>query len=257
VAAPPPVYSKGEINRAGQGLRSIDRGLHGGDEVALTLLRKGRLDADLLLIDTWRSQHARPLVRVNAGLRHYIRKAGADGAQVSQRLKRLSTIVDKLSRQSNMELSRMEDIGGVRVILPQQSYVDAVVESIERARGWSVRRVRRYVEGGVPGPKDDGYRAVHVVVIKDGYHVEIQFRTPVQDSWAQSVEQDTRRLGSALKFGGGPTELREYYKLVSEYFALREQNLEAPQDLMEQLAKSYAATSQYFAEGSSERRRLS
>jgi len=142
----------------------------------------------------------------------------------------------------------MEDIGGVRVILPQQFQVDAVVDSIERARAWSVRRVRRYIEGGVPGPKEDGYRAVHMVVTKDGHYVEIQFRTPYQDSWAQSVEQDTRRLGAGLKFGGGPGDLREYYKLVSEYFMLREQNFEAPKELMEDLAKSYAATRRYFAD---------
>lgn len=66
--------------------------------------------------------------------------------------------------------------------------------------------------------------------------------------WAQSVEQDTRRLDAGLKFGGGPTDLREYYKLVSEYFVLREQNFEAPQELMEELAKSYAATRRYFAD---------
>jgi ppGpp synthetase/RelA/SpoT-type nucleotidyltranferase len=51
-------------------------------------------------------------------------------------------------------------------------------------------------------------------VAKDGCYVEIQLRTPYQDSWAQSVEQDTRRLRADLKFGAGPDELREYYLLV-------------------------------------------
>lgn len=244
---------KGEINRAGQRLRLVERGLREGDAASLVALREGEGSAELLLVDTWRGQHARPLVRVNAGLRHYIRRAGADGAQVSQRLKRLSTIIDKLGREPSMDLSRMEDIGGVRVILQQQSQVDAVVGSIDQARAWSVRRVRRYIEGCHPGPKPDGYRAVHVVVNKDGHFIEIQFRTPWQDSWAQSVEQDTRRLGAGLKFGSGPGDLRDYYKLVSEYFTLREQNVEAPQELMEELAKSYAATRRYFAEPPSER----
>lgn len=241
-------YSKGQLNRAGDRLRALDRGLRAGEPEALELLRTGGVNADIVLIDRWRSQHARPLVRVNAGLRHYITKAGAPGAQVSQRLKRFSTIIDKLGRQPSMALSRMEDIGGVRVILPAQRHVDDVVGYIEMARGWSVRRVRRYVEGQNPGPKSDGYRAVHVVVVKDGCYVEIQFRTPWQDAWAQSVEQDTRRLGAGLKFGAGPDDLKEYYRLVSEYFTLREHSADVPQELMQELAKSYAATRSYFGE---------
>ena len=41
-------------------------------------------------------------------------------------------------------------------------------------------------------------RLLPLVVEKDGRYVEIQLRTPWQDSWAQSVEQDTRRLRKGL-----------------------------------------------------------
>ena len=37
---------------------------------------------------------------------------------VSSRLKRLPTILDKLARHPNMKITRMQDIGGARVILP-------------------------------------------------------------------------------------------------------------------------------------------
>ena len=229
-------------------LRDIGKGIRAGDPAVFEAVDRGAVDGPLIVVNEWRRAHANPLVKVNAGLRYYVRKAGIDDATVSQRLKRLGTIVDKLARQPGMELSRMEDIGGVRVILPRQKSVDEVVQSIQNARNWTVRRVRQYVLGRDPGPKADGYRAVHLVVVKDGHFVEIQFRTPYQDVWAQSVEQDTRRLRAGLKFGDGPTELREYYALVSEVFALREIGLEPPRDLMEALAKLYSETRQYFIE---------
>lgn len=123
-----------------------------------------------------------------------------------------------------------------------------LVERLEKAADarWKIRRRRDYIVGGDPGPKDDGYRAVHVVIARDDCHVEIQLRTPWQDAWAQSVEQDTRRLRADLKFGAGPNDLREYYRLVSEYFAMREQQVEPEQEFMEDLAKLYSATRRYF-----------
>jgi putative GTP pyrophosphokinase len=150
---------------------------------------------------------------VNANLRYYVRKAGAE-PEVTQRLKRFSTIIHKLKREPTMNLTTMEDIGGVRAILPSQRQVFAVCNMLDKADRWTIRRRRFYIRGGDPGPKSDGYRAVHLVVAKDGCYVEIQLRTPYQDSWAQSVEQDTRRLRADLKFGAGPDELREYYLLV-------------------------------------------
>lgn len=76
--------------------------------------------------------------------------------------------------------------------------------------------------------------------------VEIQLRTPWQDSWAQSVEQDTRRLKAGLKFGSGPADLRKYYRMVSEYFAMREENRVPDETFMEALAEQHAATRRYF-----------
>jgi hypothetical protein len=60
-------------------------------------------------VDWWRARHARPLARVNANLRYYVRKTGAQ-PEVTQRLKRFTTIVDKLRREPTMALSTMEDI---------------------------------------------------------------------------------------------------------------------------------------------------
>jgi ppGpp synthetase/RelA/SpoT-type nucleotidyltranferase len=203
------------------------------------------LPAAIAVVDWWRGEHARPLAKVNAGLRYYVKKVGVAEPEVTQRLKRFSTIVDKLQREPTMKLSKMEDIGGVRVILPKQEQISDVRADLERQSRWNIRRVRDYVDGS-PGPKDDGYRAVHVIVEKDGCYVEVQLRTPWQDAWAQSVEQDTRRLRAGLEFGSGPGDLREYYRMTSELFAMRERHEQPSQEFMEELAKSYAATRRYF-----------
>ncbi len=227
-------YSRRQIALAGETLRHAERATD--DEL---------LEA-IVTIDGWRASHALPLGRVNAGLRYYVRKVGVESPEVTQRLKRFATIADKLQRQPRMVLSRMEDIGGVRAILPEQEQIDALVRDIRRQPRWTVRRVREYVEGREPGPKADGYRAVHLVVERDGRFIEVQLRTPRQDAWAQSVEQDTRRLGAGLKFGAGPADLRDYYVMISEFFSMRERDVEPEQEFMLELAKKFAAARVYF-----------
>lgn len=228
--------SKAHVNRCGQALRAFDPDVY--DRAAIY--------AAIEAVDWWRARHAKPLARVNAGLRYYVKRAGSREQSVAQRLKRFETIVDKLDRFPSMHLTRMEDIGGVRAILDSQRQVDAVAQALIRQPKWKIRRLRQYVDGRDPGPKDDGYRAVHVIVERDGCFVEVQLRTPWQDAWAQSVEKDTRRLRSRLKFGDGPIDLRQYYSMIAELFAIRER-LETPsEEFMNDLAKMFALTRQYF-----------
>jgi putative GTP pyrophosphokinase len=237
-----PTYSKKQLRKGGRMLREFKRG---STEHSIEELTEA-----VEIVEWWRAQHARALARTNAGLRYYIRKAGGE-VNVTQRLKRFSTIVDKLDRLPNMQLSTMEDIAGVRAVLPTQAAVDEVVRELRRQPRWNIRRVREYVADRYPGPKADGYRAVHVVVERDGCFVEIQLRTPWQDVWAQSVEQDTRRLRAGLKFGAGPADLREYFRVIGEYLEAREHHVELPQELLDELSKLFAATRRYYPEESS------
>jgi ppGpp synthetase/RelA/SpoT-type nucleotidyltranferase len=73
--------------------------------------------------------------------------------EISQRLKRFSTIVDKLRREPTMQLTTMEDIGGVRAILRNQALVDEVAPELRTQPRWKVRRVREYVTGRDLGPR--------------------------------------------------------------------------------------------------------
>lgn len=97
--ADPTAYSKGQINRAGNDVR-------GGSPPASTSLE---------VINNWRASHAYILNTFQATLRNRTRKTDI---AVAQRLKRMRTIVSKLDRQQKMELARMDDIVGCRLIFP-------------------------------------------------------------------------------------------------------------------------------------------
>jgi ppGpp synthetase/RelA/SpoT-type nucleotidyltranferase len=140
---------------------------------------------------------------------------------VAQRLKRLATILDKLGRFPDMKLSRMQDIGGCRAILPGgRSEVLGVLRRIRRNR--DVQRIYDYVVQS----KATGYRAAHVVVLRDGRLIEIQLRTPNQHEWAVEVERVGSRLGVALKDGIGPPELVRFFERASYGLALEEEGQE-------------------------------
>jgi hypothetical protein len=242
-------YSKKQVNRAGKLLAALFQALRSGEDNPIADSDINEISRAIDVIDWWRSLHAGPLARVNAGLRYYL--AEIHDEPPTQRLKKFSTIINKLEREPRMQLTTMQDIGGVRAILPDQRGVEAVVARLQRNWGDArpgrscIHKVRDYVRK----PKADGYRAVHVIVrSREGFFVEIQLRTPWQDSWAQSVEFDTRELDVGLKFGLGPSDLHEYYAMVSELVAMREAHVEPPEGFLEQLRELQRLRSKYYAE---------
>ena len=132
----------------------------------------------------------------------------------------------------------------MRAVLPEQAMVDAIAVLLKRR--WNVRRLREYIDGREPGPKSDGYRAVHVIVVKDERFIEIQLRTRWQDRWAQAVERDTRRLGEPLKFGGGADDLRTYYRLAADQLAATAAGQSLPNDVLHELSRLYHVTAHYY-----------
>jgi hypothetical protein len=148
---------------------------------------------------------------------------------VAQRLKKFPTIADKLLREPGMKLSRMADIGGVRAVLPDREAVDRVAARLRK--NWTITRVRDYVDR----PKDDGYRALHLINRNHGRLIEVQLRTPRQDTWANTVETFARTVAPGLKFGGGPEEVRAYFISVGEFFALRDLELAVDSSLIDRL----------------------
>jgi len=223
VARAPELPSRAAINRAGRLLADRLEAYRERGAAALDEFDANEVAAAEALVDRWRDAHRDPLGATNANLRHYVRHQPE--ARVSQRLKKHETILDKLIRLPTMELTRMEDIGGCRVLLPDQADVIDLARRLKK--NWTIVRHRDYVAE----PKPDGYRAHHLVAEKLGRRIEVQLRTPLQDLWANTVEEHGRRLAFALKSGKGPDDLLEYYREVSELLALEERG-ESPDDAL-------------------------
>lgn len=237
-------YSKSEVNRAGVRLvGQLDRFAMGAGGGAQEL---SEFERAVEVIDWWRGEHAKPLSRVAANLRYY---AGEEGKPiVAQRLKKFPTIIDKLRREPAMKLSRMGDIGGVRAVLPDQKAAYKVAGRLRR--NWTITKFRDYVAE----PKDDGYRALHLINRNHGRMIEVQLRTPNQDLWANTVETHARTIAPDLKFGGGPLVLREYFAAMGDLFARFDQNLPVTTEFFARIRELLVEADTFIEEAENESR---
>lgn len=245
MAAQAHLYTKTQVRKAGRVWARFlvahrERGLAAFDEFPADAV----VDADAV-ISWWRDLHAYPLRMVNANLRHYVWDYDSN---VTQRLKKHATIVSKLIRESTMDLTRMEDIGGCRVTLPTQQEVNEVVRRLRKNWNRSITRHRDYVSQ----PKSDGYRAHHLIVERKGCKIEVQIRTKMQDFWANTVEYDSRVVHLDLKSGVGPDDVQEYYRAMSKFLAHGELGTEPPPELRDQLVDLYARVAPFLTGKSTE-----
>lgn len=212
--------SKTQVNKAGKILKDwwVDPGQ---GEVGIEFARA--VDA---LID-YRASHQVPLTKATMGLRSRVRTAKCQNLEVSQRLKRIGTIMDKLCREPTMKLANMQDIGGCRAVL-------ASIEEIRRVQKLlkpKTHRIYDYIEK----PRESGYRGVHVIVQYDGRQTEVQLRTDLMHQWAYTVERLSGRLGQDLKGGRGPEPVLAWLRVVSEAMALEESGQAPDTEVMDRL----------------------
>jgi putative GTP pyrophosphokinase len=235
-----PLYSKSAVDRAGRIYVELFSQPSRNAATGWIVEHWQELDEADRVIDWWRRQHAYPLTMVNAGLRHYLKRH--PDIRPTQRLKKRSTIASKLARFPKMNLSRMQDVGGVRVVLPNQSACDELSKRLRA--NWRAAIVG--YDDYVRGPKPSGYRALHLIVMRNGFRIEIQLRTSWQDMWAQSAEEDTARLGIGLKFDLGPDDLREYYWLAGEMLAAQAEDRTPDAGVVQRLAELHPLMRRYF-----------
>lgn len=196
-----------QVNKAGRNLRKWQRG---------DLKDEDAYNQALFVLLAFRAEHRLPLAKATMGLRSMVATEGCR-IEVSQRLKRVPTILDKLVREPTLPLAKMQDIGGCRAVLDSIDEVRRVQRRVTRNR--SPQRVNDYIKE----PRDSGYRGVHLIVQYDGRNIEIQLRTPVMHEWAITVERLSGRLRSDLKGGKGPKEVLDLLEAISEAMALEEQ----------------------------------
>lgn len=188
-----------------------------------------RQDEAMEILSQWRALHAHPANTLQSYLRGVLKRNKFSGALVAQRLKRTPSIVEKLSRFERMSLDRMQDIGGLRVIVATIADVYRLYDLIV-----SSKRFKHQLElpphDYIRQPKDDGYRSLHQVIRYksetrselDGLRLEIQIRTQLQHAWATAVETLGMIQKSSIKTGHGDDVTRRFLRIVSALFALQE-----------------------------------
>jgi putative GTP pyrophosphokinase len=192
--------TRAQVDRAGDVLR----------DWRATRLQSDRPERDAsAVLSAYRAEFKDPLRKVVMDLRSAVRTEDAE-VVVSERLKRQPRIVGKLARFHNMELTRMQDIGGCRAILDDVATVDAVRRRIERQKSEIVK-----VNDYNVAPRSSGYRAVHIVVRREGALIEIQLRTWSQQRWASLVEDLDGVFRLNLKDEQGPAPVLHYLRVYA------------------------------------------
>jgi ppGpp synthetase/RelA/SpoT-type nucleotidyltranferase len=173
-----------------------------------------------------------PLTTTNMGLRSMVKTRNLWG-RVTQRLKRVDRIVGKLVRFPEMALSRMEDIGGCRVVVRTLEDLQQLQSRIQDAWSKDIRRVRDYITN----PKPTGYRAVHLVVNRKDVLVEIQLRTTMQHRWAMEVERLEFKTRALLKDGKGDPQILRFFQVLGDALAALDERSALDPTLREELER--------------------
>lgn len=129
-----------------------------------------------------------------------------------------------------MQLGRMHDIAGCRIIFPDIHSLTTFRQDLHRARFAHKRRSMEEEKWNyINHPKPDGYRGIHDVYEYEsrsymgqpwkGLLIEIQYRTLLQHSWATAVEVAGLLTHNNPKFGQGQPEFVEFFAVSSELLA--------------------------------------
>lgn len=207
---PKPTFSKSQVNKAGK-----------------VILDPTSDFSDFLgafeIIEHWRSCHGYPVNTFQATLRNKLKLVDSD-ALVSQRLKRMFSILNKLHRFPSMNLSRMQDFGGLRAVVGSLQKLRALEANYKKSR---FQHELVSCKDYVMYPKTSGYRSIHLVYRYNnpkapeynGLFVELQIRTKLQHAWATAVETMGTFLGQALKSSEGEEDWLSYFALCSAAFS--------------------------------------
>ena len=181
------------------------------------------------IVDKWRAAHGYPSLAIRILLEERTRRVNAEGL-VAQRLKRLASVEAKIRRFPKMLVSRMNDLGGCRAILPAAADVERLLAVYDKQRqGHELIRKYDYIAD----PKANGYRSVHLVyryrsrneknAAWNGLRIEVQVRSRLQHAWATAVETVDALTGTQLKISGsGNGEWDRFFQLMGSVLAIEE-----------------------------------
>jgi len=207
-------YSRTRINQVGKILASNDFDII-------------KIAEATTIVEHWREDHAKPMQELAKQVLTLLQREGIKISFSSQRLKRMASIKDKIQRNPQMELGRVQDIGGIRFVFEDVDNLKKAQNAVKSAtfEDFSFVKENDYVSE----PKESGYRSIHLVYkynsnIEEynGLMVELQIRTRIQHDWATAVETAELVSKSPLKSSLGDENWLNFFKLVSAVFAKKE-----------------------------------
>jgi ppGpp synthetase/RelA/SpoT-type nucleotidyltranferase len=192
------------------------------DKAGLTLTRD-IVDVDEYIdlehvFDEYRKGHLLPLTETTLELQHWLSSYGSS-YYIAQRLKRKPQIIRKLKRLS-VRLTQLQDIGGCRIIVETNKDVDKLLTYIREKLAYQTSiKLLRETDYRDRGRDDTGYRALHLILNRSGYKLELQIRSRIQHYWAESIERTSVVYGHHLKEKEGDQIVIQYFKTLSDIFA--------------------------------------
>ncbi len=194
---------------------------------------QGKIDAkDLALLQAYRTSFSKPLTDTFNKI-ITIKNNVRQSAIVAFRLKRISTIINKVIRNPEMSLNRMGDIAGIRLILENDKEVYKALELIQEQFEQS-GKIRDYIEN----PKKIGYRGIHIYV-KDkefGKRIEIQIRTSSHHNWSTLVEISDLLYKTRMKelgYNSNP-KFSEFHALMSSDKELEDEEADLIYEILDE-----------------------
>ena len=185
-------------------------------------------DNDLKILNNWRELHEPTLKYYGKLLRQQAKGLTFEGNSeftVTQRLKRIHSIILKLKRFPDMQLSTMDDLAGARIVLPQIREVFDLAEILKYKSSKGSKHAIVKVNNYIAHPKDDGYRSIHIVYQTKkvpSIKIEVQLRSKLQHYWATGVEVFGTLEQTSFKTGEGNQEWKDFFALLSSYLAYKE-----------------------------------
>ena len=197
-------YSNSQIDKAGKSLTQ-------GDEVTLESIELEEI------FDHYRAAHLEPLSETTLELQSWLQNHGGS-YYIAQRLKRKPQIIRKLKR-FRTRLTQLQDIGGCRIIVDNNNDVSRLIQFIkERVQDHKNFEINKITDYRYEGRDDSGYRAVHLILKRDGKVLELQLRSRIQHYWAESIERTSIIYGYHLKEQEGDPTVIKYFKTLSDVF---------------------------------------
>lgn len=209
-------HSNRAVGRAGDALKGV-----------LTLTPETREETLRIfsIANQWRDSHMRPMKSMKYGVSSIIVRAGLSGITVA-RLKTTPSIRKKLRRHPG-KLNQIQDLGGVRAILPSMGDASTLVRVLKE-------RFRHQFDDEddyIADPKMGGYRSFHLIYKFNGKgdaeefngrRIEIQIRSRLQHAWATAVEAAGLINQQDMKAGEGDERWLRLFELFSAEIAVVE-----------------------------------